>query len=139
MNDKDGCCKVRAQTLPKIPTLAAVDWPLMIYASVTTSKNKKLTFHRVFANFSNFFSKIYSVSIELRLKFVQIFILVYLKIFLQVSKVFLNFFFFNTHIIFFTELSVISSVLIIYIVLRKTYLQKFQSFQILFQNFTNFI
>ncbi len=31
-----------SQTLPKIPTLAAVDWLLMRYASVTSYKNKKL-------------------------------------------------------------------------------------------------
>ncbi len=39
-----------------------------------------------------FFSKIYAVSIKLQLKFAQNFILVYLKNFLQVFKVFLNFF-----------------------------------------------
>ncbi len=46
LNDKDRCCEVRcevrAQTLRKIPTLAAVDWLLMRFASVTTSKNKKI-------------------------------------------------------------------------------------------------
>ncbi len=46
-----------------------------------------------------FFSNISSwISIELQLKFVQIFILVYLKISLQISEVFLNFF--DTQIIF---------------------------------------
>ncbi len=34
--------EVRTQALPKIPTLAAVDWLLMKYVSVTTSKNKKI-------------------------------------------------------------------------------------------------
>ncbi len=41
LNDKGRCCEVRAQTLPKIPTLAAVDSLLMRYAMVTTSENKK--------------------------------------------------------------------------------------------------
>ncbi len=42
LNDKGRCCEVRAQTSPKIPTLAAVDSLLMRCASVTSSKNKKL-------------------------------------------------------------------------------------------------
>ncbi len=41
LNDKGRCFEIHAQTLPKIATLAAVDWLLMRYASVTTSKNKK--------------------------------------------------------------------------------------------------
>ncbi len=41
LNNKGRCCEVRAQTLPKIPILAAVDWLLMRYAGVTTSENKK--------------------------------------------------------------------------------------------------
>ncbi len=42
LNDKVGVVKYAAQILPKIPTLAAVDWLLMRYAGVTTSKNRKL-------------------------------------------------------------------------------------------------
>ncbi len=41
-NDKNRCYEVRAQTLPTILTLAAVDSLLMKYASITASKNKKL-------------------------------------------------------------------------------------------------
>ncbi len=52
-----------------------------------------LTFYKFFATSSNFiFKDLLGVSIKLQLKFVQIFILVYLKFFLQVSEVFLNFF-----------------------------------------------
>ncbi len=42
LNDEGRGYEVHAQTLPKIPTLAAIDWMLIRYASVTTSKNKKL-------------------------------------------------------------------------------------------------
>ncbi len=42
LNDEGRCCEVHAQILTKIPTLAATDWLLTRYASVTTSKNKKL-------------------------------------------------------------------------------------------------
>ncbi len=42
LNNEGRCCEVHAQTLLKIPTLAATAWLLMRYASVTTSKNKKL-------------------------------------------------------------------------------------------------
>ncbi len=42
LNDEGRCCEVHAQMLQKIPTLAATNWLLMRYASVTTSKNKKL-------------------------------------------------------------------------------------------------
>ncbi len=41
LNDEGRCCK-EAQTLQRTPTLAATDWLLMRYASVATSKNKKL-------------------------------------------------------------------------------------------------
>ncbi len=40
LNDEDRCCEVHAQTLPKIPTLAATDWLLMRYASVTNFQKK---------------------------------------------------------------------------------------------------
>ncbi len=46
LNDEGRCCEVHAQTLPKIPTLAATNWLLMRYASVTTSQNKKFQIHR---------------------------------------------------------------------------------------------
>ncbi len=50
--------------------------------------NPLLTIYKVFCKLLNIFAKIYSVFIKLQLKFGQIFILVYLKIFLQVSEVF---------------------------------------------------
>ncbi len=36
LNDQSRCSEVRSETLPKIRTLAAVDWLLMRYAIVTT-------------------------------------------------------------------------------------------------------
>ncbi len=53
-----------------------------------------------FANFSNFFSQIYSVPILWLLKFVQIFILVYLKNFLASPKSVFNFFFWHSNYFF---------------------------------------
>ncbi len=48
LNNKGGCCEVRAQILPIIPSLAAVYWLLMRYANVTTSKNKKIAKNSTF-------------------------------------------------------------------------------------------
>ncbi len=41
LNDEGRRCEVHVRTLPKISTLAATDWLLMRYASVTTPKTKK--------------------------------------------------------------------------------------------------
>ncbi len=77
--------------------------------------------YQVFCKFLKiFFKDLLRASIKLQLKFAQIFILVYLKIFLQISEVLLNFF--DTQIIFLTKLIVSNFICLnfFYIVLRKT-------------------
>ncbi len=39
LNDMGGCCEVHAETLPKLPTSAAVDQLSVKYATVTTLEN----------------------------------------------------------------------------------------------------
>ncbi len=68
LNDEGRCCEAPAQTLQKVPTLAATDWLLMRHASVTTSENKKLLKFQIHRKWS------YYIPIDLKFYVEQFFI-----------------------------------------------------------------